>query len=458
MIKPQVYADQERQEHTPAVSSGNVEHLRVLVIVGSGPVGVQFAEELLQRGFKGLIKLFGDEPWRPYNRVQLSSLLAGEVRYSDILIPEIASDSQHFQFLNRRVAQLDTAKCTLQDDKGVTHHFHQLVFATGSKPWVPNVRGIALAGVYVFRDLNDAQNLMARSARTRRTVVVGGGLLGVEAARAMQRNNTEVLLVHQSNRLMNRQLDIESGAILKRTLEGYGIEVFLNSGVRSILGARQVEAVEFRNGRTIDCDTVIFATGIQPNIELARAGGVKVNRGIVVDDQLQTNRQHIFAIGECTEHRGELYGLLAPGLEQAAILAERLCGGTAAYSGSTAATQLKVLDLPIVTVGWIGDEYDNLIDNTVTFHNANGDYRKLFLKRNHLKGVVAVGRCDESDRLQQAVLTEQRVFPWQVSRFRREGRLFAQTWAKTTKGRSTAAVAIGLFAVGVALVLVGLLG
>ena len=458
MVKSQAYVVQESQEPTPAVSSGSVEHLKVLVVVGSGPVGVQFAQALLQRGFNGLIKLFGDEPWRPYNRVQLSSLLAGEVRYSDILIPEIASDSLHFQFLNRRVTQLDSAKCTLQDDKGVTHHFHQLVLATGSKPWVPNVRGIALAGVYVFRDLNDAQNLMARSTKTRRTVVVGGGLLGVEAARAMQRNNTEVLLVHQSNRLMNRQLDVESGAILKRTLEGYGIEVFLNSGVRSIVGARQVEGVEFRNGRTIDCDTVIFATGIQPNIELARAGGVKVSRGIVVNDQLQTNRPHVFAIGECTEHRGELYGLLAPGLEQATILADRLCGGTAAYTGSTAATQLKVLDLPIVTVGWIGDEYDNLIDNSVTFHNANGDYRKLFLKRNRLKGVVAVGRCDESSRLQRAVLTEQRVFPWQVSRFKREGRLFAKPRAEADGARLPAVVATGLFAVVVAVVLVGLLG
>ena len=257
---------------------------KVMVVIGSGPVGVQFARELLNRGYPGVIKLFGDEPWRPYNRIQLSSLVAGEVRYSEILFPEIRDERDNFQFINRRVVQLDQHRQTLLDDKGVSHRFDQVVFATGSNPWVPNVTGIELSGVYVFRDLNDAQQLMARSVRTRRTVVVGGGLLGVEAARAMQRNNTQVVLVHQSNRLMNRQLDIEGGAILKRTLEGYGIEVFLNSGVRKLVGQRNVTAVLLRNGQTIECDTVIFSTGIQPNVDLARGSGVKVGRGIVVNE------------------------------------------------------------------------------------------------------------------------------------------------------------------------------
>lgn len=426
MAEAQLQASWEQENLTDTVSAENNEHRKVLVIVGSGPVGVQFAQELLRRGFKGLIKLFGDEPWRPYNRIQLSSLVAGEVRYSEILFPEIRDDKQVFQFLNRRVMQLDSVKNTLQDDKGVTHHFHQLVFATGSSPWVPNVNGVGSNGVYVFRDLNDAQQLMARTARTRRTVVVGGGLLGVEAARAMQRNNTQVVLVHQSNRLMNRQLDVEGGSILKRTLEGYGIEVYLNSGVRSVVGERNVTAVELRNGKTIECDTVIFSTGIQPNVSLARECGVKVGRGVVVNDELQTNLENVFAIGECAEHRGEIYGLLAPGLEQAAILADRLCGGGSAYQGSIAATQLKILDLPIFTIGWVSDEYENQIDQTIAFHNENGDYRKLFIKRNRLKGFIAVGRCDEKSRLQQAVVDEQRIYPWQVARFKREGRIWPQ--------------------------------
>ena len=426
MAEPQLKTPWVEESSADPIASVGLEHRKIMVIIGSGPVGVQFAQELINRGYPGVIKLFGDEPWRPYNRIQLSSLVAGEVRYNDILFPEIRDDRDHFHFLNRRVIRIDHAQHSLVDEKGVTHRFDHLVFATGSNPWIPNVSGIDLPGVYVFRDLNDAQQLMARSVRTRRTVVVGGGLLGVEAARAMQRNNTQVVLVHQSNRLMNRQLDVEGGAILKRTLEGYGIEVFLNSGVRKLVGERNVNAVELRNGQTIECDTVIFATGIQPNVELARSAGVKVGRGIQVNDNLVTNLDNVYAVGECAEHRGEIYGLLAPGLEQAAILADRLCEGSATYQGSIAATQLKILDLPIFTIGWIGDEYENQLDQTLTFHNENGDYRKLFLRRNRLKGFVAVGQCDERSRLQQAVVNEQRIYPWQIVRFKNEGRIWPQ--------------------------------
>lgn len=424
MAEPQLQSDWDHE--SPSNQEGVEPHTvhSVLVIVGSGPVGLQFAHELVNRGFKGVIKLFGDEPWRPYNRIQLSSLVAGELSYNDILFPEIREEKERFHFLNRRVMQIQQDQHLLTDDKGVAHKFDFLVYATGSYPWIPNVRGVELDGIYVFRDLNDAQKLMARSVRTRKTVVIGGGLLGVEAARAMQRNNTQVVLVHQSNRLMNRQLDVEAGAILKRTLEGYGIEVFLNSGVRHLVGDRSVSAVELRNGQRITCDTIIFSTGIQPNIELARSSGVRISRGIMVNDLLETNKSNVFAIGECAEHQGEIYGLLAPGLEQAAILADRICGGNATYQGSIAATQLKILDLPIFTIGWISDEYENQIDQTAIFHNENGDYRKLFLKRGRLKGFVSIGCCEEKSRLQQAVLNEQRVFPWQVVRFKNEGRLW----------------------------------
>ena len=398
----------------------------VVIIVGSGPVGVHCAQQLIERGFEGTIKLFGDEPWRPYNRIKLSSLVAGEVTFQDILLPEIGKEQERFHFIHQRISKIDSDKKQVVDERGNSYSYDELVFCTGSSPWLPNVQGIDLNGVYVFRNLNDAQKLMARSVRTRRTVVVGGGLLGLEAAKAMQRNNTHVILVHQSNRLMNRQLDIEAGAILKRTVEGYGIEVMLNAGVRSINGEHTVESVELPNGKIIECDTVIFATGIQPNAELARKAGVSVGRGILVNDELATNQAGIHAVGECAEYNGEIYGLLAPGIEQAAVLADRICGGDSHYRGSIAATQLKILDLPIFTVGWVGDEYENLIDQTVIYQSKNGDYRKLFLKRNRVKGVVAVGACAEKSRLQQAVTKEMRLMPWHISRFKNEGRIWPE--------------------------------
>lgn len=395
-----------------------------IVVVGSGPVGVHLVQELLKRKFAGSILLFGDEPWRPYNRIQLSSLLAGDVRYQNILLPDIDKTVIPFRFINRRIISIDVHKKVVRDECGGEHVFDKLILATGSRPWLPMIPGVDLAGVYVFRDLNDAQKLLARSVRTRRTVVVGGGLLGVEAARAMQRNHTHVILVHQSNRLMNRQLDVVGGAILKRAVEGYGIGVVLNAGVRAVLGDRTVEGVELRNGVVLDCDTVIFATGIQPNVELARQSGIKVARGVVVDDQLSTSNPDVFAVGECVEHRNEIYGVLTPGLEQAAILADRLCKGTSHYRGSIAATQLKILDLPIFTMGWVSDEYENQIDETVVYHGANGEYRKLYLKRNLLKGVIVVGDCPERSRLQEVISREQILWPWQLRRFRTEGLLW----------------------------------
>ncbi len=417
-------ADEQENEHI--VKFIPSEKQPIIVIVGSGPVGVQLAQQLIERGFKGTIKLFGDEPWRPYNRIKLSSLVAGELTFKDILLPEFHKEQKNFHFIHQRIAEIKPDQKTILDERGKAYLFDHLVFCTGSSPWIPNVQGISLSGVYVFRNLNDAQKLMARSVRTRKTVVVGGGLLGLEAAKAMQRNNTQVVLVHQSNRLMNRQLDVEAGAIVKRAVEGHGIDVVLNAGVRAINGSHGVESVELRNGKTIKCDTVIFATGIQPNIELARKAGVKVKRGVLVDDHLLTNQNNIYAVGECAEHNGEIYGLLAPGMEQAAILADRFCGGDSHYTGSISATQLKILDLPVFTVGWVGDEFENLIDQTLVYYSPNGDYRKIFLKRNRIKGIIAVGECAEKSRLQEAVTKDLRVYPWQVSRFKSEGRLWPE--------------------------------
>ncbi len=409
-----------------AATGVNTTPESVMAVVGSGPVGVQFAQQLMDRGFKGRIVLFGDEPWRPYNRIKLSSLVAGEVTFQDILLPELKHDADRFQFIPQRIAKIIPEQKSLLDERGQAHHYDQLVFCTGSSPWIPHISGTDLKGVFVFRNLNDAQSLMARSVRTRKTVVVGGGLLGLEAAKAMQRNNTQVVLVHQSDRLMNRQLDVEAGSILKRSVEGYGISVVLNAGVRAVQGTNQVEGVELRSGEVIECDTVIFATGIQPNVELARQAGVKVARGILVDDNLATNIENVFAVGECAEHKGLIYGLLTPGVEQAAVLADRFCGGESQYTGSIAATQLKILDLPIFTVGWVGDEYESQVDKTVVFNGENGEYRKLFLQRNRLVGAVAVGNCVEKSRLQQAAVKHQRVLPWQLRRFRIEGLLWPQ--------------------------------
>lgn len=418
--------------------------------MGSGPVGVHLAQTLQRRDFYGHVKLFGAEPWQPYQRIQLSSLLAGQVRAEDVHIPELGHDSERFQFLHRKVISIDPPKGQIVDDQGGCHDYDRLVLATGSTPWVPGLAGLNLPGVYVFRNLEDTRRLLARSQEARHAVVIGGGLLGVEAARAIQRPHTRVTLIQQADRLLNRQLDVEAGGILKRTLEGYGIEVVLNAGVRRVVGQKQVKAVSLQDGRRIDCDTVILATGIKPNVELALTSGIAIGRGIRVNDQLCTSVDGIYAIGECAQHRDQVYGLQGPGLEQAQVLAGRFCGDSMRYRGSVSGTQLRVLNLPVLTMGCVGDEYQHRVDRSEIFHCASGNYRRIYLHRNRLQGVVSVGECEDQAQMRRAVEQRQRLYPWQIHRFRRKGRLWSAQKPATpflkplTQGLVACAMLVGL--------------
>src|SRR5690606_36049104 len=319
-----------------------------IVIVGSGPVGVRVAAELERRGASGPIILYGAEAEEPYNRVRLSSLLAGEIPWSswsnDSLI---GAGSRIERRLGCAVTGIDREAKLVIDARGVAQPYSNLIIATGSTPHVPNIPNIDRPGVYTFRDFKDAQQLFARRMRSRSPVGLGAGRLGLEAARAMRRFHTRVTVVEHAPRPMPRQLDDEGGARLATHLRRIGIEIALGQGARRILGNYRVTGVELMDGTIIECDTVVGATGIRPNIELARQAGLSVGRGIRVDDQMRTSDPSIFAVGECAEHRGLVYGLVAPGYEQAAVVASVLTNADAAYRGSLAATRLKVVGVPV---------------------------------------------------------------------------------------------------------------
>jgi len=399
-----------------------------VVIVGTGPVGTRAAQDLARVAPGISIVAYGNEPTVPYNRVRLSSFLAGEMNWGALIAGhDLPSGPSFATHLNCPVVHIDRENRFVRDAAGRVQPYSKLVLATGSRPLIPNVPGIDQANVYVFRELRDAERLCARRVRSRRTAVIGGGLLGLEAARAMQRFNTEVCVIEHTPRLMPRQLDDTGAARLQWHVESIGIEVVVGDAVRQVLGDGAVTGLRLRSGRVIDCDTLIVAAGIRPNIELAIEAGLSVGKGIRVNDSLQSSDPDIYAIGECAEHRGEVWGLIAPGLEQAAIAARNVAGGDARYRGSSVATRLKVLDVPVFSMGAV-NEYSRLDMATSLMYTreAQGLYRRIFLQRGYLIGAIALGDFPEMSRLQEAIQQERFVQPWQRWRFLREGRLWPE--------------------------------
>jgi nitrite reductase (NADH) large subunit len=328
---------------------------------------------------------------------------------------------------NCEVAAIDRDRCLVRDRFGNSQPYSRLVLATGSRPHVPNIEGVDKAGVFTFRNLDDAQQLIARRTRSRHAVVLGGGLLGLEAARGLQKHHTAITVVEHENRLMSQQLDLEAAELLRGHILALGIQVSLGDSVRRVLGDTRISGVELLSGRIIACDTLVISTGIRPNLALARDAGIAVGRGIRVNDRMQTSDPLVYAIGECAEHRGRIYGLVAPGLEQAGVAAHHVAGGTANFTGSLVATRLKVVGVKVFSAGRSGEQQAIRQLKTLTWRSAdNSRYRKLLLQRNRLIGAVAGGDWDESIRVQESVQGDRYLWPWQYRRFLRHGRLWPE--------------------------------
>ncbi|MDX1505134.1 MAG: FAD-dependent oxidoreductase [Spongiibacter sp.] len=407
---------------------------RPIIIVGTGPVGIRCAEELLKRGCQREILLFGNEPWEPYDRIRLSSLLAGEVRLESLqTAPNLDQQGRVNCHYNCPIVGIDRYQQRILDVEGRQYSYSALILATGSQPFLPGIPGIDAKRVYTFRDLNDTQQLMARLATARHVVVIGGGLLGLETARAMSRCDTRVTVIQQADRLMNRQLDGDAAALLAENIRAQGVDVLLGEGVREVVcndqrGRPEVIGVRLRSGQLLDCDTVVVSAGIRPNIDLARRSGLVVGQGIVVDEGLATNAPNIHAIGECAEFRQQLHGLVAPGYEQAAVLAANLCGEPSRYLGSVAATQLKVVGLPVFSIGETEGEGRRSWRIAAWRYRdaATGCYRKIVLRRGRIVGAIGVGDWSEVRRVQAAVSRGDRVSWLQIARFSRSGMLWAE--------------------------------
>jgi nitrite reductase (NADH) large subunit len=368
-----------------------------LVIIGNGMAAARLVDELAASALgRYAIAVIGEEPRLAYNRVLLSSVLAGETSSEDIELRSATwwRDRGVTLKYNCRATEIDVGRREIKIAGDESVPFSKLVLATGSSALRLNVPGAELDGVHTFRDSRDADRLLGLAARKRRVVVIGGGLLGLEAAHGLAKAGAVVTLIHLMDRLMERQLDTSAAALLKALVERKGIEVLLNANTAGIRGTAGVEGIELTDGRTIDADAVIFAAGIRPNAALARDAGIAVNRGVVVDDHLETESPGIFALGECAEHRGVCYGLVEPAYEQARVLARHLAGRDAAYSGSVISTNLKVSGVSVFSAGdFIGGE----TSETIVLNDAKrGTYRKLVIDEGRLAGAVLVGDSAEA--------------------------------------------------------------
>ncbi|GAA5215688.1 FAD-dependent oxidoreductase [Corallincola platygyrae] len=397
-----------------------------IIVVGTGPVGIRMAQELRQRMPTQPLLLFGGEPWQPYDRIKLSSLLAGELALDQIALERFrrqGNDQLLTQHLNCPILEIDRDKKQVKDINGDWHGYEKLVLAVGSHPHIPKIPGTDLKGVFTFRNLNDAQALMARTTRARHVVVIGGGLLGLEAARAMQWGNTRVTVVQQGETLMNRQLDPVGGETLQQSIEASGIEVLTGNGVREITGEDEVNGLTLRDGSQLDCDTVVIAAGITPNRELALAAELAVGHGIRVNDQLQTNDEDIYAVGECAEHGGVTYGLVAPGYEQAAVAAEHINSQRGQYKGSLTMTALKVVGEEVFSIGEV-TQLPKRIAQQELVYQEEGCYRKLVIHRGRLVGAISVGPWSEVRRVQEHVRQKRPISLWQRWRFEKQGQIW----------------------------------
>jgi nitrite reductase (NADH) large subunit len=387
--------------------------LNRLVVIGNGMAGVACIEQILKHAPKFEIMVFGDETHVNYNRILLSSVLAGEKAADDIVLNSLDwYEKNQIQLrLGVRITEIDPLAKTVTGDDGSVTAFDKLLIATGSNPLIPPMDGTKKEGVYVFRNLDDTRALLERAGKGVKAVVIGGGLLGLEAARGLQVQGCDVTVVHLMDTLMERQLDLTGGGYLKSKMECLGVKVLLERSTTAILGNGHVEGLAFKDGTTLDADLVIIAAGIRPNVELGRKACLQVNRGIVVNDFMETSHPDIFAVGECVEHNGACYGLVAPLLEQGKVLAATITGNRGPrFTGSVPAAKLKIMGVDVFSAGDFSDKTPGT--GVVRYEDPSlGIYKKLTLRDGKLCGAILVGDTSDSHRYMDWLRSQEDLAP-----------------------------------------------
>jgi nitrite reductase (NADH) large subunit len=366
---------------------------RRLIVIGNGMAGMRTVEELLELAPNAYdITVFGAEPHTNYNRILLSPVLAGDKSAKEIFLNTPEWYAEHGVTLHSGdpVVAIDRRRRCVRSRQGVELSYDRLLVATGSSPVVLPVPGKELPGVMTFRDLADVDAMLESARRHKNAVVIGGGLLGLEAASALSRRGMNVTVVHLFDTLMERQLDAVAASLLRSTLQRRGLKFHMPATTTAILGDTHVTGVLCKDGNEIPADLVVMATGVRPNIELARSAGLRCERGILVNDTLQTFDPSIYAVGECVQHRNVTFGLVAPLWEQARVCAIHLAElGVSRYRGTLLATQLKVAGIELYSAGEFAG--GNGTETLVLQDHRNGIYKRLVIRDNRLRGAVLYG-------------------------------------------------------------------
>ncbi|MEZ5528665.1 MAG: FAD-dependent oxidoreductase [Porticoccaceae bacterium] len=362
-----------------------------LAIIGTGMAGARLVESLIAEGYSGEITMFGEERINPYNRIQLSTVLAGEKTVEGL--PLLTEEWYRTHNICLRsgdpVVCFDSHIRSLTTATGRQQFFDHVVIATGSRPFIPRIPGNNLPGVMAFRTLDDIAIMKSFAEQGAQALVVGGGLLGLEAAYGLNKLGLDVTVVHNSTALMNRQLDQRAAEMLKESLEGRGIHIVTNARTAAVTGTAQATGLQLEDGRHLAGELVVFATGITPNVELFARSGLEIGKGIVVDDQMRTSHPGIYALGECAEHNGVTVGIVAPIWDQASVLTSTLLGRPATYRPREYSTQLKVSGIDVFSAGNMNtDEHcrDIVLNDPVA-----GIYRRLVIRDNRLQAALLFG-------------------------------------------------------------------
>jgi len=378
-----------------------------LIQIGAGMAGMRFLEHLIERADGRYdIEVFGKEPWGGYNRIMLSPVLAGEKQLPEIMThPPAWFEEHHIAFHpGVEIVAIDRNRKVVRDAEGRETPYDILVIATGSDPFIIPVPGHDLPGVVSFRDIRDVDLMIEAACKHPRAAVIGGGLLGLEAAYGLIKRGMEVTVVHLMDRLLERQLDETAATLLRKDLEAKGFRFAMPKETHRILGETRATGLEFADGDTLQADLVVMAVGIRPNTHLAQQAGLEVNRGIVVNARMQTSDPAIYAVGECIEFDGQTFGLVAPLYEQAEVLARTLAGEDVRYRISETATMLKVTGIDLFSAGdYLGEGAG--AQSIIWQDHARGAYRKLVIQDNRISGSVMYGDTHDSHFIFELIKT-----------------------------------------------------
>ena len=385
-----------QKTYTPS-NGQNAEKLK-LVLVGNGLAGMRCLEDLLDMAPERYdISVIGEEPYGNYNRIMLSPVLSGEKKLDDIMLNPLEWYAQKNinLVINDPAIRIDRARKQVHTKLGKILDYDRLILATGAKPFVPNIVGNDLQGVLSFRNIHDVETMLDYSKVKKNAVVIGGGLLGLEAAYGLKQRGMNVTVLHLSSHIMDRQLDAAASEMLQNAIEAKGIRIVTGAKTEEILGKNgQVSAVRLKNGDIIATDIVVFATGIQPNKTLAEQAGLRCQRGIYVNDTMQTYDPSIYAVGECIEHRGQTFGLVEPLWGQAFICATHLAEhGRLTFKAPIVPTQLKVSGCDVFSAGNIQPEGE--FEDIIVRDQQRQCYKRLIIQNNKMIGAVLFGDIED---------------------------------------------------------------